>query len=199
MLDAESKAVENLADLRPVLRAFQTIGIAHALSGSMASSIHGISRSTRDADILVEAFPGREEELVAASGPDYYAPLSTIQDAVRRRTSFNILNAESGFKAGVSVCKDTAFEREALSRRIVFHPPALSDEPFYICTAEDIVLFKLRWYRLGNEISEQQWKDVLNVMRVQAGALDETYLDHWATELKLTDLLARAREESRLE
>jgi hypothetical protein len=65
-----------------------------------------------------------------------------------------------------------------------------------LITAEDAILFKLEWYRLGNEALDQQWKDVIGVLKVQAGKLDETYLDHWAAELNVSDLLAKARKES---
>src|SRR5262245_40163230 len=105
----EVRRVENLADLRPVLRALDVVRIPYALGGSMASSIHGISRSTRDADITVEPFHGKAHELIAALGPKQYAPLSMIQDALRRRASFNILNEDTGFKVDVFVCKDSGF------------------------------------------------------------------------------------------
>jgi hypothetical protein len=60
---------------------------------------------------------------------------------------------------------------------------------------EDLLLLKLEWYRMGNEVSDQQWTDILGVLRVQAGQLDEAYLDHWAADLRVADLLARARQE----
>ena len=37
-----------------------------------------------------------------------------------------------------------------------------------IASPEDMILSKLEWYRLGNEISERQWKDVTRVMRSSA-------------------------------
>src|SRR5688500_18651509 len=45
--------------LRTALRAFDRLGIAYAIGGSIASSLHGIGRMTRDADVTVEPFPGR--------------------------------------------------------------------------------------------------------------------------------------------
>ena len=44
----------------------------------------------------------------------------------------------------------------------------------------------------GGEISDRQWRDVLGVLKVQAGALDLDYLRKWADELHLKDLLDRA-------
>ena len=56
---------------------------------------------------------------------------------------------------------------------------------------EDVILFKLEWYRLGGETSERQWLDVQNVLKAQAERLDREYLAHWAAELGVLDLLER--------
>ena len=66
----------------------------------------------------------------------------------------------------------------------------------YITSAEDIVLAKLEWYRMGGEISDRQWRDVLGVLKVQGDRLDLDYLHRMAASLDLTELLARAREEA---
>jgi hypothetical protein len=82
-----------------------------------------------------------------------------------------------------------------MARRISMSMPDVPDEPLMFHSPEDIILFKLRWYRLGNESSDQQWSDILGVLKVQAGKLDDAYLEHWAADLQVNDLLARARQE----
>jgi hypothetical protein len=62
---------------------------------------------------------------------------------------------------------------------------------------EDTLLHKLVWFRLGDEISDRQWGDVLGVLRVQGERLDQAYLDAWATSLGVADLLERARTTAR--
>ena len=69
---------------------------------------------------------------------------------------------------------------------------ALADEPVPVVTAEDIVIAKLRWYRAGGEVSEQQWRDIIGVLRVEAGRLDTAYLNAWTSKLRLDDLFRRA-------
>jgi hypothetical protein len=186
-----------LRGLRAVTDVLTRLGIAHALGGSMASSVYGINRSTQDADLTVEPFPGKEAQLMAAFGEDYYLSPAAVHDAVRNRTSFNIINTATGFKVDVFVCKDQGFERSALDRRVAVPLPHPAGESLNLLTPEDLILFKLRWYRLGNESSEQQWKDVIGVFRIQAEKLDPAYLDRWAPDLGVADLLDRARQESR--
>jgi hypothetical protein len=187
--------MQNLSDLRAILRVFTDLGIAYALGGSMASSVHGIDRYTKDADVTAEPFPGREAQLAGAFGPDYYVSLPAIRDAVRQRSSFNIINTLTGFKVDVFVRKDVPFEIAAMRRRTALQLPDAPEQPIVFHTPEDTVLHKLRWYRLGGGSSDQQWADILGVLKVQAGKLDQAYLDRWAADLGVTDLLAHARQE----
>jgi hypothetical protein len=61
-----------------------------------------------------------------------------------------------------------------------------------VASAEDTVLQKLAWYRAGDEVSERQWRDVLGILRQGRARLDREYLDWWARELGLLELLERA-------
>ena len=184
--------------LREVIAALATLGVATALGGSYASSIHGSVRYTRAADVTAEPFPGKEAEFVACFGPEYDVSREAVEQAVRDHSCFNIIKPEIGFKANVFVRKDRPFERSVLARRgpsAVFGP---DQPPLDVVSPEDIILLKLESYRLGGEVSGQQWNDVLGVLRVQAGRLDPGYLEHWAAELKVGDLLARARAKAEL-
>jgi hypothetical protein len=187
--------LRSVRELREVVCVLADLGIPYALGGSMASSVYGYDRYTRDADITVEPFPGKAAQLAAAFGSDYYVSVPAIEDALRRQASFNIINMRTGFKVDVFIRKDQPFERTAMARRINLELPDSPGQPLTLHTAEDVVLFKLRWYRLGNEMSEQQWKDILGVLKVQTGKLDEGYLDRWAADLGVADLLDRARRE----
>lgn len=62
-------------------------------------------------------------------------------------------------------------------------------------SAEDVVLAKLEWFRMGGDVSERQWRDILGVLKVQQSTLDVDYLEQWAQELGVTDLMQRALEE----
>ncbi len=187
---------DELAVFRDVVGKLTTLGIPYALGGSLAASVHGYFRQTHDADITVEPFPGKEQRLVDSLGEAYYASLPAIEEAVRKRSSFNLIHNETAFKIDVFVRKDDPFELSAMLRRVAASLPESPDQPIILQSAEDLILFKLRWYRLGNEVSEKQWTDILNVLKIQAPRLDIAYLDHWAGQLGVADLLARARQES---
>ncbi len=113
----------NLNDVRQVASVFDSLGIPYALGGSMASSIHGIGRYTQDADLTAEPFPAKEAAFTQSFGPDWYVSLSMIQEAVRLRSSFNVINTSSGFKIDVFIRKDLPFEVSAMHRRVPCFPP----------------------------------------------------------------------------
>jgi hypothetical protein len=59
-----------------------------------------------------------------------------------------------------------------------------------------VVLLKLDWFRAGGESSERQWSDVQGVLKVSAGEIDREYLQRWAAELGIGDLVERALTEA---
>ena len=63
-------------------------------------------------------------------------------------------------------------------------------------SAEDTVLAKLEWYRMGGEVSDRQWRDLLGVLEVQGDRLDRAYMRRMALSLGVADLLSRAFEET---
>jgi len=187
-------------EFQPVFRfAVQTLdrlGIAYAVGGSVASSLYGVSRMTRDADLTVEPFPNRIAAFVTAFDPnEFYLSPEAVGIALKDRSTFNILHPSTGYKLDLFVRKDDPFEQSAFSRRTPFAVPGSPDERIQVHSPEDVILFKLRWYRIGNEVSDQQWRDILGVLHAQRGRLSAEYLDRWAAELGVKDLLNRARGE----
>jgi hypothetical protein len=149
-------------------------------------------RATLDADILADLRPAQAEPLVQALGQAFYADQEAIEEAIKRRSSFNLLHLGTMFKVDIFVAGARSFDQSQLARR-QFQQVSLEPERYmYVCSPEDIVLAKLEWYRLGGEIWDRQWQDVLGVLKVQANRLDYEYLDNTAMSLGLTDLLQRA-------
>lgn len=186
---------DNLNVVRDVTSAFTRLDIAYALGGSMASSMLGTPRFTNDADLTCDPFPGKEAAFAECFGAGYFVSLAAIQEALSLRSSFNIIHSTSGFKVDVFVRKDRAFEASVMARRQTVPLANRPEDTIVLVSPEDIVLLKLEWFRLGNEISDRQWHDILGVLKVQAGRLDESYMDYWAGVLQVRDLLTRARQE----
>jgi hypothetical protein len=50
---------------------------------------------------------------------------------------------------------------------------------------------EVSWYREGGDVSERQWNDLVNLVRVQGERLDREYLGLQVTRLGVADLLVR--------
>lgn len=184
--------------LAPFIDLLDRLGVVWYVGGSVASSVHGHFRATNDVDVIACL---REEHAAAireSLESDHYVDEISIRDAVRRRTSFNLVHYGTGLKIDVFVPPDSEYEAGARARRI--------PEPFgggrdarrlWTASAEDTVLAKLTWYRRGGEVSEMQWRDVQGVIELRGGELDCEYLRRWAPVLGISDLLERALAEAR--
>lgn len=99
------------------------------------------------------------------------------------------------FKIDMFIMRGDSYSRGEMQRGITASVVTASGaRDIRFATAEDTLLQKLAWYKLGGGISERQWNDVLGILRVQT-TLDDRYLDEWADMLDLTALLRRARQE----
>jgi hypothetical protein len=179
-----------------VVAAFEALQIPYLIAGSVASGVYGDPRSTRDIDFVAAIKPPGIEPFVRALGEGFYLDIDLVQDAVRDRRSFNLIHLDTMAKVDIFVAKDDAFTRSQLARR---SKKTLSTEPpfsAFLASAEDTVLAKLQWYRAGNEVSDNQWNDVLGVLKIQGPAVDLAYLRNWAAALELSDLLDRALQEA---
>jgi hypothetical protein len=193
MAKTQTEAMLKMAEV------LEELNSPYLISGSYASSAHGIGRPTMDIDILA-AIPAKlAGELASKLGPDFYADEHAIRQAIMEKRSFNVIHIESGLKIDVFVSKRDPFDRKQLERRKQYIAARNPDRRVYIASPEDVILSKLRWYRQTSETSERQWSDVLGVIGVNADELELDYLRAWARELNVTDLLERAIKQSQAE
>jgi hypothetical protein len=188
-----------LAAIGPVVDALEDLGVPYYLGGSVASSLHGVARTTLDVDVIADIRGKHVTRFVSALGGDYYVSEPMIRDAILHRSSFNVIHLSTAFKVDVFVPKDREFDQAAFDRirRDRLGDPQSTREIF-VASPEDVVLNKLEWYRKGCEVSERQWNDALGVLQVQAQAIDFEYLRKWAAVLNIDDLLERMLEQARL-
>lgn len=52
-----------------LVAALERLGIAYMITGSYASNVHGVPRSTKDADFIIEAPPEEVSRLLATLEP----------------------------------------------------------------------------------------------------------------------------------
>jgi hypothetical protein len=167
--------------LQRIVSRLDQAGIPHMLTGSFASSYHGLVRATQDIDLVIAPTADQLRTLVTLlPGSDYYVELDTALAALREEGQFNVVDFATGWKIDLIIRKSRPFSRAEFSRRLQvdFQGTTLG-----IATVEDLIIAKLEWAKLGE--SQRQIEDVAEIMRIRADDLDRDYIGGWVERLQL--------------
>jgi hypothetical protein len=144
--------------LARVVGALNGAGVPYMLAGSFASSHHGVPRATQDIDIVADpTFDTLDRFLAALSGDDVYFDADVARDELRRRGQFNVIDGSTAWKVDIIFRKGRPFSRAEMSRRVA---ATVLGVDVFVATAEDTVLAKLEWAKLGE--SERQLRHSLS-------------------------------------
>ncbi len=176
-----------------VLEVLDRHEIPYAVVGSVASSIYGIPRTTRDVDLIVDLSPDRIAEFASELQAEFYADPDAMKEAIQHGRSFNLIHLTSSFRIDIFPLQHDEYSRVAFTRRRFAATKSLGGEPVECALAspEDTILGKLRSYRAGGETSDVQWNDLRDIRMTSGDILDLEYLRHWAQRLGVSDLLER--------
>jgi hypothetical protein len=171
---------------------FESLTIPYYITGGVCAIAYGEPRTTRDLDVVVEV--GMSEimplvERLEAEG--FYCPPGAVSDIqAGRGRVLSVTHMQLVLNADIVLTADTEFDRSKMERRNLEAIGLDESEQFWLASPEDVILAKLLWGRQSQ--SEKQWRDVLGVLKVQGDSLDFDYLNHWAAQLDLTELMQQA-------
>ncbi len=160
------------------------------LTGSLASSLYGLPRSTHDVDFVVA--PTREQLRVLLERfkrMGLYVSSEAAIYALEKKTDFNAIDFDGAGKVDFVIKKDRPFSDTEFNRRRKADVGGLS---MTIASAEDVMIAKLEWAKIGG--SDRQLDDVAGILRIQNQRLDFAYIQEWVSSLELEKQWKIARE-----
>ena len=167
-----------------VAEALGATGVPFMLVGGFSSNYHGIPRSTKDADFVVQLNAPLSEAFARTLGSEFEAEpqMSFETNTGTQRQEFRV--AGTLFKVEVFRLSNDPHDRERFQRRLSV---MVEGRQVFFPTAEDVIIWKLRWARAKDR------EDVRAVMGVQGDRLDWSYIEGWCERHGTRALLEQIR------
>lgn len=157
------------------------------ITGSIALSVYATPRMTRNVDLIVDFQAEDAGRITRLFEKDCYIDHEAVRQASVERGMFNIIHDQWIIKADFTLLKDEPYRQLEFKRQREIDIDGFS---IYVVSPEDLILSKLCWVK--DSESEVQERDVRDIIR-SVEALDWPYLEKWAKELNISNLLERAR------
>ena len=178
----------------------ERLEIPYAIGGSVAAMTYSEQRFTVDIDLMIDADLDQLAKLVdeVDSWQIYISPLESILELeIPNHMPFNAIDGLRGTKADFYVARVSGLDVAAMARRkrlmLYTNPEAYA----WFLSPEDVILYKLDYYRQSGETSAKHPSDIAKMLRVMGAELDTAYLEKWSAETGVADLWAAMWDEYR--
>src|SRR5438093_11867890 len=123
--------------LRRLADALNQAGIPYMLTGSLASSAHGMPRASNDFDLVIAPTPEQLRALkTLLPEPQYYFDLDDALDTLEHQRQFNVIDLTSGWKIDFIIRKSRPFRLTEFDRRCQMEFEGLS---LYMASSEYVM------------------------------------------------------------
>ncbi len=179
---------EQLEFVKQIVSRLASAEINYMMTGSMAMAVYATPRMTRDIDVVIESRLEHVDTIVRLFETDCFVSRDAVREAIETQGMFNVIHNEWIIKADFIVRKDNPYRLVEFDRRREID---VQGTPVAVVAPEDLILSKLDWARESG--SELQRRDVQNIIGA-VGDLDWDYLQQWAGQLQLGEVLEQVRQ-----
>lgn len=160
--------------------------IPYMLTGSLATSYYTTPTAPRGIDLVAELTDHDIGRVVTLFEADYYLSPGAVADAVRDRSSFNLVDQTNITTVDVFPKKlaPEPFRTAEFARR---QRVTIQNFSTWIVTAEDLIVAKLLW--TPPSPTDIHMQDVRTLLRAP---VDVDYIESWVHRLGLDHLWAEA-------
>ena len=169
-------------------------GIPYVIGGSVASGLWGEPRQTNDVDVEIWVSSESAEVFLSAFDASYLVSRTELMEALESQRPFRsvqVLDSKDILKFDCFLQAFSEIDQEMFDHSVML--PFGGTEVRVAC-AEHILVQKLRWYDLGNRVSERQWRDIAGIIAVMPD-LRWNLIERWATEYGVGSLVSEIKPE----
>lgn len=181
-----------------LIDALDMLEIVYAIGGSIAAMAYSEPRLTNDIDLLIVADVDELSKLVdeVNQWEIYISPLESILEMdIPFGLPINIVDGLLGAKADFYIAGGKLIDASAMSRRRRKKLYRSPDVEAWFLSPEDVILYKLDYFRQSGETSIKHPSDIAKMLRVIGSEIDHTYLEKWSVEIGAADLWCAMWEE----
>jgi hypothetical protein len=150
--------------LLAVLDALRANGVPYILTGSLASNLYGIPRSTMDVDLVVSMAAESIGELLNQLPVDFRLDPQVSFETITGTTRYVLEVTGHDYKAELFLLSDDPHDQSRFARR---RSTTVAGREVFVPTPEDVIISKLRWY-----LRAKRSKDMDDVRNVLGSASD---------------------------
>jgi hypothetical protein len=183
-----------------LIATLERVGIPYGIGGSVAAMAYSEHRFTVDIDVMIEAGIDKLAQLVEEVDrwQIYISPLESILEIeIPNNMPFNAIDGLRGTRADFYVAKAAGLDVAAMSRRQKLQLYRNPDVFAWFLSPEDVILYKLDYFRQSGGTSAKHPSDIAKMLRVIGNELELAYLEKWSTEIGVADLWAAMWDEHR--
>lgn len=176
--------------LKIVVNRLAVLKIPYLLTGGLAVSYWGLSRTTHDIDIIIEAEKEDKDKIINIFKKDFYISKEAVELAIDQRFTFNIIHSKTGLKIDFWLTKKDPHKilefKRGLNKKIF-------GKQISIITPEDLILEKLLWYKDGG--SSRHLEDIKGILQISKP--DLTYIRDWTEKQSTSEILEDILKENK--
>jgi hypothetical protein len=176
--------MELVSLLKIVKRRLDKANIEYMVSGGVAVSFWGLPRTTHDIDIVIEARVKDKNKIIGLFEKDFYIADESVEEAIKHRFTFNIIDNKTGTKIDFWLVKRDAFGKPEFKRKL---KKKIFGEDIFIISPEDLVLCKLIGYKEMH--SHHRLDDAKSILATSK--VDLKYIKNWAKRQGTENILKR--------
>ena len=164
--------------LENICRELEVREIEYMISGSLAMTVYTRPRMTRDIDVVIQLNSSDIDSFLEIFQSNFYFHRPSIEEEVKRKGMFNVIDHDSGYKIDFIVRKNDIYRKTEFDRK---QRGNLMGVQAWVVSLEDLIISKLIWiqdYQFG-----QQIEDINQLLENEK--LDKKYLNYWCLQLQL--------------